>query len=196
MRKNMNKKIAIIVGSIRKESFSQSLANNIVTLLPEGYEPEFIKIDDLPLYSQDYDTADAPEQYKRFREQVKDTDAVIFVTPEHNRSYPAALKNAIDLGSRPYGQSVWNGKPALVVSQSPGDISGFGANHHLRQTLTFLNMPTLQQPEAYIGHTNKLFDEQGRINNEGTVEFLQTVIDAFIEMVELYQKAPEQEGIS
>jgi len=196
MRKNMIKKIAIIVGSIRKESFSQSLANNIVTLLPEGYEPEFIKIDDLPLYSQDYDTADAPEQYKRFREQVKDTDAVIFVTPEHNRSYPAALKNAIDLGSRPYGQSVWNGKPALVVSQSPGDISGFGANHHLRQTLTFLNMPTLQQPEAYIGHTNKLFDEQGRINNEGTVEFLQTVIDAFIEMVELYQKAPEQEGIS
>jgi chromate reductase len=196
MRKNMNKKIAIIVGSIRKESFSQSLANNIVTLLPEGYEPEFIKIDDLPLYSQDSDTADAPEQYKRFREQVKDTDAVIFVTPEHNRSYPAALKNAIDIGSRPYGQSVWNGKPALVVSQSPGDISGFGANHHLRQTLTFLNMPTLQQPEAYIGHTNKLFDEQGRINNEGTVEFLQTVIDAFIEMVELYQKAPKQEGIS
>ena len=192
----MIKKIAIIVGSIRKESFSQSLANNIVTLLPEGYEPEFIKIDDLPLYSQDSDTADAPEQYKRFREQVKDTDAVIFVTPEHNRSYPAALKNAIDIGSRPYGQSVWNGKPALVVSQSPGDISGFGANHHLRQTLTFLNMPTLQQPEAYIGHTNKLFDEQGRINNEGTVEFLQTVIDAFIEMVELYQKAPKQEGIS
>src|SRR5690606_15871043 len=170
----MNKKIAIVVGSIRKESLSQSLAKNMVALLPEGYDAEFIKIDHLPLYSQDYDTANTPEQYKQFRDQVKDTAAVIFVTPEHNRSYPAALKNALDIGSRPYGQSVWNGKPALVVSQSPGNISGFGANHHLRQTLTFLNMPTLQQPEAYIAHTNKLIDEYGKINDEGTLDFLQS----------------------
>ncbi len=183
----MNKKIAIVVGSIRKESLSQSLANNMVALLPEGYDAEFIKIDHLPLYSQDYDTANTPEQYKQFRDQVKDTAAVIFVTPEHNRSYPAALKNALDIGSRPYGQSVWNGKPALVVSQSPGNISGFGANHHLRQTLTFLNMPTLQQPEAYIAHTNKLIDEHGKITNEGTLEFLQNVIDAFIELIRRYE---------
>ena len=183
----MNKKIAIVVGSIRKESLSQSLAKNMVTLLPEGYDAEFIKIDHLPLYSQDYDTANTPEQYKQFRDQVKDTAAVIFVTPEHNRSYPAALKNALDIGSRPYGQSVWNGKPALVVSQSPGNISGFGANHHLRQTLTFLNMPTLQQPEAYIAHTNKLIDEHGKITNEGTLEFLQNVIDAFIELIRRYE---------
>ena len=183
----MNKKIAIVVGSIRKESLSQSLANNMVALLPEGYDAEFIKIDHLPLYSQDYDTANTPEHYKQFRDQVKDTAAVIFVTPEHNRSYPAALKNALDIGSRPYGQSVWNGKPALVVSQSPGNISGFGANHHLRQTLTFLNMPTLQQPEAYIAHTNKLIDEHGKITNEGTLEFLQNVIDAFIELIRRYE---------
>ena len=183
----MNKKIAIVVGSIRKESFSQSLANNMVMLLPEGYKPEFIKIDDLPLYSQDYDAGDTPEQYKRLRDQVKDTVAVIFVTPEHNRSYPAALKNALDIGSRPSGQSVWNGKPALVVSQSPGNLSGFGANHHLRQVLTFLNMPTLQQPEAYIAHTNKLMDDHGKINNEGTLEFLQTVVDAFVELVHRYE---------
>ena len=183
----MNKKIAIVVGSIRKGSLSQSLANNLAALLPEDYEPHFIKIDDLPLYSQDYDAGDAPEQYQRFRDQVRDTDAVIFVTPEHNRSYPAALKNALDIGSRPYGQSVWNGKPALVVSQSPGNISGFGANHHLRQTLTFLNMPTLQQPEAYIAHTNKLIDEYGKINNEGTLDFLQSVIDAFVELIKRYQ---------
>ncbi len=183
----MNKKIAIIVGSTRKDSLSQSLANNMVTLLPEGYEPEFIRIDNLPLYNQDYDAGDAPEQYKQFRDQVRDTDAVIFVTPEHNRSYPAALKNALDIGSRPYGQSVWNGKPALVVSQSPGNLSGFGANHHLRQVLTFLNMPTLQQPEAYIAHTNKLIDEYGKITNEGTMEFLQTIIDAFVELIERYQ---------
>ncbi|NLC14000.1 MAG: NAD(P)H-dependent oxidoreductase [Chloroflexi bacterium] len=183
----MNKKIAIVVGSIRKESLSQSLANNMVALLPEGYDAEFIKIDHLPLYSQDYDTANTPEQYKQFRDQVKDTAAVIFVTPEHNRSYPAALKNALDIGSRPYGQSVWNGKPALVVSQSPGNISGFGANHHLRQTLTFLNMPTLQQPEAYIAHTNKLIDEHGKITNEGTLEFLQNVINAFVELIRRYE---------
>ena len=183
----MNKKIAIVVGSIRKESLSQSLAKNMVALLPEGYDAEFIKIDHLPLYSQDYDTANTPEQYKQFRDQVKDTAAVIFVTPEHNRSYPAALKNALDIGSRPYGQSVWNGKPALVVSQSPGNISGFGANHHLRQTLTFLNMPTLQQPEAYIAHTNKLIDEHGKITNEGTLEFLQNVINAFIELIRRYE---------
>ena len=157
----MNKKIAVVVGSTRKNSLSQSLANNLVSLLPEGYDAKFIKIDNLPLYNQDYDSEDTPEQYETFRDQLRDIDAVIFVTPEHNRSYPAALKNALDIGSRPYGQSVWNGKPALVVSQSTGNLSGFSANHHLRQTLTFLNMPTLQQPEAYIAHTDKLIDEHG-----------------------------------
>ncbi|MDD2521382.1 MAG: NAD(P)H-dependent oxidoreductase [Anaerolineaceae bacterium] len=187
------KKIAVLVGSLRKNSYSQKLANNLVGLLPEGYEAEFIKIDHLPLYNQDYDTANTPAEYAGFRNEIRDAAGVIFVTPEHNRSYPAALKNALDIGSRPYSQSVWDGKPALVVSQSPGNISGFGANHHLRQALTFLNMPTVQQPEAYIAHTNKLFDDDGNINNEGTLNFLQTVIDAFIEMVELYQETPEQE---
>lgn len=182
----MNKKIAVVVGSIRKNSLSQNLANNLVSLLPEGYDAKFIKIDNLPLYNQDYDSEDTPEQYETFRDQLRDIDAVIFVTPEHNRSYPAALKNALDIGSRPYGQSVWNGKPALVVSQSTGNLSGFSANHHLRQTLTFLNMPTLQQPEAYIAHTDKLIDEHGKINNEGTVKFLQSIIDAFVELVERY----------
>lgn len=183
----MNKKIAIIVGSIRQNSFSQSVANNLVELLPEGYEPKFIKIDDLPLYNQDYDFADTPEQYKRFRDQVKDTEAVIFVTPEHNRSFPAALKNALDIGSRPYGKSVWNGKTALVVSQSPGNLSGFGANHHLRQVLTMLNMPTLQQPEAYIAHTNKLLNEDGNITDESTLGFLQSIVNSFVDLVERYQ---------
>ncbi len=183
----MNRKIAVIVGSIRQNSFSQSVANNLVELLPEGYEAKFIKINDLPLYSQDYDAGNTPEQYWRFRDQVKATDAVIFVTPEHNRSYPAALKNALDVGSRPYGQSAWNGKPALVVSQSPGNLSGFGANHHLRQTLTFLNMPTLQQPEAYIAHTHQLLNEDGKITDESTLGFLQSVVNSFVELVERYQ---------
>lgn len=182
----MNKKIAIIVGSIRKNSYSQSLANNLVALLPEGYDAEFVKIDNLPFYNPDLDDGNPPDQYRLFREQVRDVDAVIFVTPEYNRSYPAALKNALDVGSRPYGHSVWNGKPALVVSQSPGNLSGFGANHHLRQVLTILNMPTLQQPEAYIAHTNKLIDEHGKISNEGTLEFLQSVVDAFVKHVDRY----------
>lgn len=182
----MSKKIAVVVGSIRKNSFSQQLANNLVGLLPDGYEAEFVEIANLPLYSQDYDTADTPAEYAPFRDQIRSADAVLFVTPEHNRSFPAALKNALDLGSRPYGQSVWNGKPALVVSQSPGNISGFGANHHLRQVLAFLNMPVVQQPEAYIAGSNKLLGEDGKISNEDTIKFLQSVIDAFIQLIERY----------
>lgn len=182
----MSKKIAIVVGSIRKNSFSQQLAQNLVELFPEGYQAEFIKINHLPIYNQDYDTANTPAEYGPFRDQLRSADAVLFVTPEHNRTIPAALKNALDVGSRPYGQSVWNGKPALVVSQSPGNISGFGANHHLRQILVFLNMAVVAQPEAYITETHKLLNEEGKITNEGTIKFLQSVIDAFIESIELY----------
>ncbi len=182
----MNKKIAIVVGSIRTNSLSQRLADNLVSLLPEGFEAEFIKIDHLPLYNQDYETANSPEVYAPFRQAIKAADAVLFVTPEHNRTIPAALKNALDVGSRPYGQNVWSGKPALIVSQSPGLISGFGANHHLRQILTFLNMPTVQQPEAYISQTHKLLNEEGKITNEDTLAFLQSVIDAFVQLIERY----------
>ena len=182
----MKTKIAVIVGSTRNNSYSQRLANNLVEFFPEDYETEFIKISHLPLYNQDYDTADTPAEYGDFRDKIRSFDAVVFVTPEHNRSFSAALKNALDIGSRPYSKNVWDGKPALIVSQSPGNISGFGANHQLRQVLTFVNMPVLQQPEAYIAHTNKLFDEDGKIIKEGTVEFLQTVIDAFVELIERY----------
>ena len=115
---------------------------------------------------------------------MKEMDAVLFVTPEYNRSMPAVLKNALDVGSRPYGESIWDGKPALIVSQSIGAISGFGANHHLRQALTFLNMPVVQQPEAYIGNSAGLLDENGKINNEETVQFLQTVVNAFVELIQ------------
>ena len=186
----MNKKIAVLVGSTRKDSYSQTLAHNMAELFPADYQVDFVKIGHLPIYNQDYDKANTPEEYESFRAQIRDVDGVMFVTPEHNRSFSAVLKNAIDIGSRPYGHSVWDGKPALVVSQSPGNISGFGANHHLRQVLTFLNMPVLQQPEAYIAHTNKLFDEEGKVNNEGTLEFLQTVVDAFVELIGIYEKEP------
>src|SRR5699024_5195285 len=137
-----------------------------------------IDIAQLPLYNQDYDEQNI-EEYTDFRSKVNSLDAVLFVTPEHNRSIPAALKNALDVGSRPYGQNVWGGKPAAIISQSPSDLSGFGANHHLRQPLAFLNMPVVQQPEAYLANVHELLDENGKINNEDTIQFLQSVVDAF-----------------
>lgn len=182
----MSKKIAVIVGSIRKNSYSLQLAQNLIGLLPEGYQAEFVQIDQLPLYNQDYDSAEPPAQYTVFRDQVRSADAVLFVTPEHNRSFPAALKNALDIGSRPYGQSVWNGKPALVVSQSPGNLSGVLASNHLRQVLSFLNMPLVEQPEAYIAGYNKLLGEDGKITNQDTLQFLQSVINTFVQLIQRY----------
>ncbi|MFC4619147.1 NADPH-dependent FMN reductase [Camelliibacillus cellulosilyticus] len=181
-------KIAILLGSLRKDSFSKKIAANVASLFPEGYETELIDIGNLPLYNQDYDDQnEAPAEYTTFRNTMKEMDAVLFITPEYNRSVPAVLKNALDVGSRPYGQSVWNGKPAAIISQSPGNLSAFGANHHLRQSLVFLNMPILQQPEAYIGHVAELLDENSKVKDEGTVNFLQTFVDAFVELIKKYQ---------
>lgn len=180
-------KIGVLVGSLRKESFSRKIANNVIKLFPEGYETKFVEIGNLPLYNQDYDDENnAPEEYTAFRSAMKNIDAVLFVTPEYNRTLPAVLKNALDVGSRPYGESIWDGKPALIISQSIGGLSGFGANHHLRQALTFLNMPVVQQPEAYIANSQDLLDETGSIKNEDTVQYLQTVVDAFLELVRKY----------
>ncbi|HLQ71793.1 MAG TPA: NAD(P)H-dependent oxidoreductase, partial [Bacillota bacterium] len=153
-------KVAVLVGSLRKESFSKKVANNVAGLFPEEYEAVFVNIGDLPLYNQDYDVeGNLPEVYITFREQIRDADAILFVTPEYNRSVPGVLKNAIDVGSRPKETSVWNDKPAGIISVSPGHLSGFGANHHLRQSLVFFNMPVVQQPEAYIGNVADLLDE-------------------------------------
>lgn len=182
----MSKKIAVISGSIRKASFSTQLAQAAAALFPQDYDVEMIEIGHLPLYSQDYDVDTAPEVYTQFRELLRKKDAVLFVTPEHNRSIPAALKNALDIGSRPYGQSVWNGKPAAVISNSPGLLGAFGANHHLRQVLTFLNMPTLQQPEAYVSKVHELLDGKGGFVSDDTTKFIQSVIDAFVQLIERY----------
>ncbi|KGR86217.1 NADPH-dependent FMN reductase [Lysinibacillus odysseyi] len=181
-------KVGILLGSLRKESFSKKLAANVAPLFPEDYEAEIVEIGNLPLYNQDFDDENnAPSEYTTFRNKMKEIDAVLFITPEYNRSIPAVLKNALDVGSRPYGASVWNGKPAAIISQSPGNLSGFGANHHLRQPLVFLNMPTLQQPEAYIGNVSNLLDENGKIKEEGTVKFLQSFVAAFVDMIKKYQ---------
>lgn len=181
----MTQKVAVFVGSLRKESYSKKIANNIIDLLPEVYEAEIVRFDQLPFYNQEFDEAhQAPEVVQKFRTHMKDFDAVIFVTPEYNRSIPGSLKNALDIGSRPKPENVWNNKPALVVSNSPGNISGFGANHHLRQILTSLNMPTVQQPEVYLAGVANFFDASGQITDENTVAFLQSAVDAFTHLVD------------
>jgi len=177
------RKIAVFVGSLRKESFNRKMAKALTALAPESLKLEIIEIGGLPLYDQDLDD-NPPAVWTEFRERVKKFDGVLFVTPEYNRSVPGVLKNAIDVGSRPYGKSVWDGKPGAVISVSPGAIGGFGANHHLRQSLVFLNVPTMQQPEAYIGNAANLFDESGNLANDSIKEFAAKYIHAFAAWVE------------
>src|SRR3569623_1474548 len=176
--------VTILVGSLRMGSFTRKGAEALGELAPETLKLRFVEIGDLPLYDQDAEDAGAPAQWVRFREEVRGADAVLFATPEYNRSVPGCLKNAIDVGSRPYGSSVWDGKPGAVVSVSPGAIGGFGANHHLRQSLVFLNVPVLQQPEAYVGGVTKLLDEQGKLANAATRAFLGKFMAAFADWIE------------
>lgn len=172
------KSVAVLVGSLRKESFNRKIANALVALAPETLLPEIVEISGLPMYNQDLDDS-PPKEWTEFRQRISPFDSVVFVTPEYNRSVPAVLKNAIDVGSRPYGKSVWNAKPGAVVSVSPGNIGAFGANHHLRQSLVFLNVPTMPQPEAYIGDAAILFDKNGRIVKDATRDFLKKYMEAF-----------------
>src|SRR6267143_1492212 len=170
MEKPMN--VCVLVGSLRKASLNGMLANALISLAPSSMKLEIVEIGQLPLFNQDLETGSSPSPWTAFRQRVKAADAVLFVTPEYNRSVPAVLKNALDVGSRPYGASVWD-QPGAIVSSSPGAIGGFGANHHLRQSLVFLNVPIMQQPEAYVSHVDKLFDEHGKFVSDGTRKFLQ-----------------------
>jgi chromate reductase, NAD(P)H dehydrogenase (quinone) len=177
--------VAVIVGSLRKGSYNRMMAHALAALAPPSLKLEIVEIGALTLYNQDQDEdIDPPAAWTAFRERVRPADAVLFVTPEYNRSVPAPLKNAIDVGSRPYGKSVWDGKPAAIMSVSPGAIGAFGANHHLRQSLVFLNMPPLQQPEAYIGGAGNLFDAEGKLTNSGTADFLKKFMQAFAAWIE------------
>jgi chromate reductase, NAD(P)H dehydrogenase (quinone) len=180
--------VAVLVGSLRKDSINRKVANVLAELAPPSLKLDIIEIGQLPLYNQDSDQ-DPPQVYIDFRARVKAAGAVLFVTPEHNRSVPAALKNAIDVGSRPYGGSAWNGKPAAVISASPSAIGGFGANHHLRQSLVWLNMSAMPQPEAYVGGADKLFDVSGNLINFATRNFLQNFMEAFARWVAVHAKS-------
>jgi chromate reductase len=174
--------VAVIVGSLRKDSYTRKLARALIALAPASLRGEIVEIGDLPPYNQDEDVV-PPASWSAFRTRIAAADAVLFATPEYNRSVPGVLKNAIDVASRPYGKSAWDGKPAAVVSVSPGALGGFGANHHLRQSLVFLNMPVMQQPEAYIGGAATLFDPAGEIVNDATRQFLAGIMTAFANWV-------------
>jgi chromate reductase, NAD(P)H dehydrogenase (quinone) len=181
----MASNVAVVVGSLRRESLNRKMANALTELAPASLKLEIVEIAALPHYNQDLDEGGkVPHSWSEFRNRIKARDAVLFITPEYNRSVPGVLKNAIDVGSRPYGQSAWAGKPAAVVSVSPGAIGGFGANHHLRQSLVFLDMPALQQPEMYIGHAAQLFDASGKLTNEDTRTFLRKLLDSFATWIE------------
>lgn len=171
-------KIAVCVGSLRKASLNKKMAKALIKLAPGSLDLHIVDIGQLALYNEDLDQSPPPE-WVAFRKEIKQSDGVLFVTPEYNRSVPSVLKNALDVGSRPYGQSAWAGKPAAIVSVSPSSIGAFGANHHLRQSLVFLNMPAMQQPEAYIGNAGELFDDNDELTQASTREFLQDFIDAF-----------------
>lgn len=177
--------IAVLVGSLRKESYNLKMARALMAMAPETLSLELISIGDLPLYNADLEST-PPELYKSFRDQIRNSDGVLFLTPEYNRSVPGVLKNAIDVGSRPYGKSAWEGKPGAVISVSQGSMGGFGANHHLRQSLVFLNVPAMQQPEAYIGNAKKLFNENGELVSDSTRAFMQKFLDAFERWVALH----------
>ena len=170
--------VAVFVGSLRKASLNRKMANALIELAPRALKLEIVEIGDLALYNDDLES-DPPAPWVALRGRIRKADGVLFVTPEYNRSVPGVLKNAIDVGSRPYGKSAWDGKPGAVISVSPGAIGGFGSNHHLRQSLVFLNVPAMQQPEMYIGGADKMFDESGKLTNDKTRAFLAKGLAAF-----------------
>ncbi|SRR5690606_5007894 len=187
-------KIAVLVGSLRKESLNMKMAKELIAFAPELLNGEILSIGDLPLYNQDLESS-VPESWRRFREQLRGSDGLLFVTPEYNRSVPGVLKNAIDVGSRPYGDSSWDGKPAAIVSVSPGAIGGFGANHHLRQSLVFVNVPVMPQPEAYIGDADEMFDENGHLKNDSTRDFMKQFLSAFSEWLQMHVRSSDEVAV-
>jgi chromate reductase len=176
-------KVAVLVGSLRKESFNRKLAMAMIGMVVDPLELEIVEYRQLPPYNQD-DEANPPQTIVEFKQRIAAGGAVLFVTPEYNRSMPGALKNAIDAASRPYGKSAWDGKPGAVVSVSLGALGAFGANHHLRQSMVFLNVPMMPQPEAYIGNAKTLFDDKGALINDSTRAFLQKFLEAFAQWIE------------
>jgi chromate reductase len=182
-------KIAIIVGSLREASLNRKMARAICKIRDDNLDCSIVEIGDLPLYNQDLD-GNPPQQWRRLRDEVASADGILFVSPEYNRGIPGVLKNAIDIGSRPYGKSVFDKKPAAIVTVSPGAIGGFGANHQIRQACVFLNMPVMQQPEAYLGHvTDDSFEESGTLKSGSLSDLVATLAHAFHDWVDMIHRS-------
>jgi chromate reductase len=178
-------KIGVLTGSVRRGSFCRQIAQNVSAMMPPELVVKPVEIGNLALFNQDYDDdGKTPPEWKTFRQEIKSLDGYIFVTPEYNRSIPPVLKNALDIASRPYGQNCWGAKPGAVISVSIGKLGAFGANHHLRQTMSFLDIWLMQQPEAYISNVASLLDEQGKLIDTSTKEFLQRFANSFAHWVE------------
>ncbi|MCE5179375.1 MAG: NAD(P)H-dependent oxidoreductase [Proteiniphilum sp.] len=172
------KKIAVLVGSLRKESYNRKLAKEMIAMAPDSLEMELVEIGQLVHYNEDLDH-NPPAEWVEFRKKIKEADGYLFFTPEYNRSIPGVLKNAIDVASRPYGQNNWGGKSGAIVSSSISPLGGEAANHVLRQPMVFVNVYMMQQPEAYIGNTMSLFGEDGKLLKEDTRTLLRDYLQAF-----------------
>lgn len=182
--------VAVLAGSLREGSYTRRVARHLAGY-PAPLAWHEVEIGGLPFYNEDLETETPPEAWQALRNSISVADAVLFATPEYNRSVPAVLKNALDVGSRPYGKNTWEGKPAAVISVSPGAIGAFGANHHLRQSLVFLDMPVMAQPEAYIGNAARLFDDGGALGDPGVDDFLRKFMESFVRWVERFHAPSE-----
>jgi NAD(P)H-dependent FMN reductase/ketosteroid isomerase-like protein len=174
--------VAVLIGSLRAASVTRKVANALIAVAPERLRCRIVEVGDLPMYNEDLDE-NPPPSWGRFRQEIAAVQAVLILTPEYNRSVPACLKNALDIGSRPAGKNAWNGKPAGIVSVTPYKLGAFGANHHVRQALVYLNMPAMQQPEAYIGGAAELFDDHGKPKSAETLQILTQFMAAFEQWV-------------
>ena len=175
--------VAVLVGSLRQESFNRRLALAVERLAPDEFSFEHVRIDNLPLYNQDFDR-NYPDEGRRLKQQIEAADALLFVTPEYNRSIPGVLKNAIDIASRPWGKNSFAGKPGAVIGASVGATGTAMAQQHLRNVLAYLDVPTLAQPEVFVHFKDdSLMDAEGVINSEGTQKFLQAFVDRYVDWV-------------
>jgi chromate reductase len=184
----MTKTISVIVGSLRRGSYARKIAQNAITYFPEGYEADIVEIRDLPLYDFDYDDPSVedkptPEEYTRFRETIKASDGVLFVTAENNRTIPACLKNAVDVGSKPNSDVAWKNLPAGIISHSVGRMGGYSSQKNLRLALSYFDMPMPGQPEVFLGQSPTLIDDAGRITSERTDEFVRDYVERFARLV-------------
>lgn len=172
-------KVAVLVGSLRKESINRKLAKAVERLAPEELKFEHVEIGNLPLYNQDFD-GDYPPECVRLKQQIEAADALLFVTPEYNRSVPGVLKNAIDIASRPWGTNSFAGKPGGLIGASIGATGSALAQQHLRNVLAYLDVHVLGQPEVFVKFTDDLIDAEGTISNEATKKFLQGFVDRYV----------------